>query len=115
MPTDKVAFACRQLRFSAMHFIPPHFNASEILTGWDRLFGDPRLQRVIVTDFWSCCELPSVDGMKDIPVMVPGRRVMITLHNQANCICVFSFTVLGWLQRLAATATQVEFFGEMRI
>ena len=81
----------------------------------DRLFGDPRLQRVIVTDFWSCCELPSVDGMKDIPVMVPGRRVMINLHTQANCICVFSSTVLGWLQRLAATATEVEFFGEMLV
>ena len=115
MPTDRVAFACRQLQFSSMDFIPPHFNASEMSTGWDRLFGDPRLQRIVVTDFWSCCELPPVNDMKDIPVMVPGRRVMINLRDQADCTGTFGFTVLGWLQRLAATATEVEFFGEMLI
>ena len=62
-----------------------------------------------MTAFWSYGELPPVNDIKDIPVMVPGRRVIINLRNQANCTCAFSFTVLGWLQRLAATATEVEF------
>ena len=49
LSTDKVALACRQFQFSSVGFIPPQFDASELLVAWDRLFSDPRLQRIVVS------------------------------------------------------------------
>ena len=108
---DKVVIACRRLQFSSVEFIPPRFSGGELLVGWDRLFGDPRLRRIVVTGFRSTCDWPS---MKTIdpppPVMVPGRRVTIELRDRAcGNNSVFNWNAIEWLERLAGTASDVEF------
>ena len=113
LPTDKVVITCRRFQFSLVRFIPPRFSASELLVAWDHLFGDPRLRRIVVSGFWSSCDWPSIktiDRPPPLPVMMPGRRVTIELRDRT---CkdnnVFNWNAIGWLKRLASTATEVEF------
>ena len=82
---DQVVIACRRLQFSSVEFIPPRFSGGELLVGWDRLFSDPRLRRIVVTGFRSTCDWPSmetIDPPPPPPVMVPGRRVTIELRDR---------------------------------
>ena len=112
LSTDKVALACRQFQFSSVGFIPPQFDAGELLLAWDRLFSDPRLRHIVVSGFQSgqSCHWPSIMTLDPPPVMVPGRRVTIELRDRA-CTdnSVFNWNAIGWLERLAGTASEVEF------
>ena len=112
LSTDKVEITCRRFQFSLVGFIPPCFSAGELLEAWDRLFGDPGLRRIVVSGFRSSCDWPSIKMLEEPPppVMVPGRRVTIELRDR---MCrdnnVFNWNAIGWLKRLAGTATEVEF------
>ena len=115
LTTDKVALACRGLQFSSVGFIPPQFMARELLVAWDRLFSDPRLRRIVVSGFRSgrSCDWPSIqmiDPPPPPPVMVPGRRVTIELRDRTcRDNSVFNWNAIEWLERLAGTASEVEF------
>ena len=112
LSTDKVALACRQFQFSSVGFIPPQFMARELLVAWDRLFSDPRLRRIVVSGFLSgrSCDWPSIQMIDPPPVMVPGRRVTIELRDRAcGDNSVFNWNAIQWLERLAGTASEVEF------
>ena len=113
LSTDKVALACRQFQFSSVGFIPPQFNASELLVAWDRMFSDPRLRRIIVSSFRSgrsCHRLSTktIDPPPPPPLMVPGRRVTIELRDR-TCRSVFNWNGIEWLKRLTGTASELEF------
>ena len=108
--TDQVMLACKQLQFSSFRFIPTDYNTSELLVAWDRLFGDPRLRRIVVSNLRSSCEWPSTWTTMDPPVLVPGRRVIIKLQDQTWWNVNDShWDAFQLLKQIAATATEVEF------
>ena len=105
------SLACHTLEFSDFDVDVSRWRtADNLLDVWDRQFADPRLRRVVVSNFCSHRVWPSVERGAPLPVMLPGRRVTVQLVDR---VCrdnsVFNWNALRWLERLAATASHVEF------
>ena len=114
LPTTKLAFACRQLQFSfeSSQFVSSSYSTNEILVYWDQLFSDSRLRRIVVIAF--CMGLDHWPSLKDIhappAVVVPGRHVTIVFQDRTfSDDSVFALNAFEWLQRLASTASEVDF------
>ena len=108
--TNQVVIACRRLQFSSVRLIPTQ-STSDLLVAWDRLFADPRLRCIMVICFQSNCPWPStklIDPPQP-PVLVPGRRVIIQLRDRTEKWWD-NWNAIEWLERLAGTATEVEFY-----
>ena len=115
IPTTKLAFGCRQLQFTfeSSQFVASSYTTNEILVYWDQLFSDPRLRRIVVIAF--CMGLdhwPSVKALHPPPVVVvPGRHVTIVFQDRAfSDDSIFALNAFEWLERLAATASEVDFY-----
>ena len=110
--TKRAVIACRRLQFSSVGFIPQRCSANKLLVGWDRLFGDPHLRCIVVSNFQSCCHWPRMIDPPPPPPVVPGRRVIIELQDRTSDKRTnngFHWDAIPWLKRLASTATEVEF------
>ena len=110
MPTTKLA--CRRLQFSvnSSQCIPSRLSTTEMVLLWDQFFSDPCLRRIVVIAFCMGPDLwPSVKDFQSPPAVVPGRHVTIVLQDRTSWDeSIFTLNAFGWLERLAATASEVE-------
>ena len=110
MPTTKLACKQLQFTFNCSQFISSRLSTHKMVMLWDLFFSDPRLRRIVVIAFcMGADQWPLVQDIQPPPVVVPGRHVTIVLQDRTSWDdSIFKLNAFGWLERLAATASEVE-------
>ena len=110
MATSKLACKQLQFTFNCSQFIRSRLSTNQMVMLWDLFFSDPRLRHIVVITFcMGADQWPLLQDNSPPPAQVPGRHVTIVLQDRTSWDDrIFKLNAFGWLERLAATASEVE-------